>query len=54
LRDATGAWNAAVFLDAAIVLVGFVLLLLVRETRRTASEERPSEAAQEPTPEAST
>jgi ACS family D-galactonate transporter-like MFS transporter len=54
LRDATGAWNAAVFLDAAIVLVGFVLLLLVRETRRPASEERPSEAAQEPTPEAST
>jgi ACS family D-galactonate transporter-like MFS transporter len=54
LRDATGTWNAAVILDAGIVLVGFVLLLLVRETRRPASEERPSEAAQDPTPETST
>ena len=52
LRDATGAWNAAVMLDAGIVLVGFVLLLFVRETRTFASEERPSEGAQNPNPEA--
>ena len=32
LRDATVAWNAAVILDAGIVLVGFVVLLFVRET----------------------
>jgi MFS transporter, ACS family, D-galactonate transporter len=54
LRDVTGAWSAAVMLDAGIVLVGFVLLLLVRESRRPASEERPSEVAQDLGPETST
>jgi hypothetical protein len=43
-----------VMLDAGIVLVGFVLLLLVRESRRPASEERPSEVTQDANPEAST
>ena len=36
LRDATGDWNAAVFLDGGLMLVSFVLLCLVRE-KRTAS-----------------
>ncbi|HEY0128918.1 MAG TPA: MFS transporter [Rubrobacteraceae bacterium] len=54
LRDVTGTWNAAVMLDAGIVLVGFVLLLLVRESRRPASEEQPSEVTQDANPEAST
>ncbi len=31
LRDATGSFNAAVYLDAGIILVAFVLLLFVRE-----------------------
>jgi MFS family permease len=35
LRDATGNWNAAVFLDGGLMLVSFVLLCFVRE-RRTA------------------
>jgi MFS transporter, ACS family, D-galactonate transporter len=39
LRDATGAWNAAVMLDAGIVLVGFVVLLFVRETGAAPAEE---------------
>jgi len=39
LRDATGAWNAAVILDAGIVLVGFVVLLFVRETGAAPAEE---------------
>ena len=33
LRDATGAWSAAVFLDAGIIAVAVVLFLLVRERR---------------------
>ena len=33
LRDATGTWNTAVFLDAGIILASFVLLLFVRESR---------------------
>jgi MFS transporter, ACS family, D-galactonate transporter len=36
LRDATGDWNAAVFLDGGLMLVSFVLLCFVRE-RRTAA-----------------
>jgi MFS transporter, ACS family, D-galactonate transporter len=31
LRDATGSWNAAVLLDAGLILTSFVLLLFVRE-----------------------
>ena len=34
LRDATGDWTAAVFLDGGLMLVSFVLLCLVREQRR--------------------
>jgi MFS transporter, ACS family, D-galactonate transporter len=33
LRDATGDWTAAVFLDGGLMLVSFVLLCLVRENR---------------------
>jgi nitrate/nitrite transporter NarK len=33
LRDATGDWTAAVFLDGGLMLVSFVLLCLVRERR---------------------
>jgi hypothetical protein len=33
LRDATGDWTAAVFLDGGLMLVSFVLLCLVRESR---------------------
>jgi MFS transporter, ACS family, D-galactonate transporter len=37
LRDATGNWNAAVFLDGGLMLVSFVLLCLVREKREVAA-----------------
>ncbi|MCL6593112.1 MAG: MFS transporter, partial [Alicyclobacillus sp.] len=33
LRDATGSWNAAVYLDAVLVFVSFLLIVLVRERR---------------------
>jgi hypothetical protein len=33
LRDATGDWNAAVFLDGGLMLVSFVLQCLVRERK---------------------
>jgi MFS transporter, ACS family, D-galactonate transporter len=33
LRDATGDWNAAVFLDGGLMLVSFVLLCFVRARR---------------------
>ncbi len=33
LRDATGNWNTAVFLDAGIILTSFVLLLFVQESK---------------------
>jgi MFS-type transporter involved in bile tolerance (Atg22 family) len=36
LRDATGDWTAAVFLDGGLMLVSFVLLCLVRENRAAA------------------
>jgi MFS transporter, ACS family, D-galactonate transporter len=35
LRDATGAWSAAVFLDAGLIACAVVLLLLVREASRS-------------------
>jgi MFS transporter, ACS family, D-galactonate transporter len=35
LRDATGDWTAAVFLDAGLILVSFVLFCFVRESRAT-------------------
>jgi MFS transporter, ACS family, D-galactonate transporter len=37
LRDATGNWNAAVLLDAGIILTSFVLLLFVRESKEAAT-----------------
>ena len=46
LRDATGAWNSAVFLDAGIVSVGFMLLLFVREQRALVDEKRPFEGTE--------
>ncbi|HVF00210.1 MAG TPA: MFS transporter, partial [Rubrobacteraceae bacterium] len=45
LRDVTGEWNAAVMLDAGIILVSVVLLFFVRESR-AASVEQPSEIEQ--------
>src|SRR4051794_39976552 len=35
LRDATGGWAAAVFVDAGLVLAAVFLLALVREVRGT-------------------
>jgi MFS family permease len=47
LRDATGAWSAAVFLDAGIIAAAVVLFLLVRErsSSRTLRGEEHVEAA---------
>src|SRR3954467_3263937 len=48
LRDATGAWSTAVFLDAGIIAVAVVLFLLVRErtsSRTLRGEERVAPAA---------
>ena len=36
LRDATGDWTAAVFLDAGLILGSFLLLCFVREKRGAA------------------
>ena len=33
LRDATGGWTAAVFLDAGLILAAVLLLALVRDAR---------------------
>jgi MFS family permease len=44
LRDATGGWNAAVMLDAGIILASAVVLLFVRESRIASAEGRPAEA----------
>ena len=44
LRDATGEWNAAVMLDAGIILASIVLLLFVRESRTVSAEKQPSAA----------
>ena len=41
LRDATGDWSAAVFLDAGLILGSFVLLCFVREQRAEARPPRP-------------
>ena len=35
LRDATGDWSAAVFLDAGLILASFLLFCFVREKRTT-------------------
>src|SRR3954471_5108158 len=42
LRDATGGWTAAVFVDAGLILAAVVLLSLVREARLGGSGEGPS------------
>jgi MFS-type transporter involved in bile tolerance (Atg22 family) len=54
LRGATGTWTAAVMLDGAIVLAGFVLILFVRETRVAEAEKSPSEGVEAPGSETST
>jgi MFS transporter, ACS family, D-galactonate transporter len=41
LRDATGDWNAAVFLDGGLMLVSFLLLCFVREKRAAAAPAGP-------------
>lgn len=51
LRGVTGGWAAAVMLDGAIVLVGFGLLLFVRESRTPVGEEESSAATETATPE---
>lgn len=38
LRDATGGWGAALYLDAGIILTSFVLLMFVREPRGELAE----------------
>jgi ACS family D-galactonate transporter-like MFS transporter len=34
LRDATGSWNSAVYLDAVLIFVSFLLIVFVRERRK--------------------
>lgn len=50
LRDATGDWNAAVLLDAGIILTSFALLLFVREPREEVVEPVPARARLEREP----
>lgn len=45
LRGATGSWTTAIMLDGAIVLVGFVLILFVNESK-TISEKEPQSTEQ--------
>jgi len=52
LRDATGAWSTAVFLDAGVIAVAMVLFILVRErsssrTLRGEEREAPEAAGEE-------
>jgi hypothetical protein len=35
LRDATGAWSAAVFLDAGLIACAVLLFLFVRESAKS-------------------
>jgi MFS family permease len=46
LRDVTGDWHAAVFLDAGVILASAVVLLFVRESRAPSAEKQPSEEAE--------
>ena len=50
LRDATGEWTTAVYLDAAIIAMSFVFVLFVRErqTSRAFTRVRSQPAAREP------
>ncbi len=43
LRDATGSWGAALYLDAGIILASFVVLLFVREPRVERVEPAPAQ-----------
>src|SRR3954454_4604955 len=43
LRDATGGWAAAVFVDAGLILAAVILLACVREAVMGGSEEGPAE-----------
>jgi ACS family D-galactonate transporter-like MFS transporter len=45
LRDSAGNWNAAVMLDAGIILASFVLLLFVRDPREEVHEPVPARAS---------
>ena len=38
LRDATGGWSAAIFLDAGLIAAAMLLFLFVREAARPESE----------------
>ena len=42
VRDATGNCNAAVIIDAGIILISFVLVLFVREPRGEGEELAPA------------
>ena len=44
LRDATGGWGPALYLDAGIILASFVLLMFVREPRTERVEPAQAEA----------
>jgi MFS transporter, ACS family, D-galactonate transporter len=44
LRDATGGWGPALYLDAGIILTSFVLLMFVREPRTERVEPAPAGA----------
>lgn len=41
LRDATGDWTAAVFLDAGLILGSFLLLCFVRERKAVSPASAP-------------
>jgi hypothetical protein len=47
-HHATGNWNAAVMLDADIILASFVLLLFVREPREEVEGAAPAGTRPEP------
>ena len=47
LRDATGGWGPALYLDAGIILTSFVLLLYVREPRVERAEPAPAHSEPE-------
>lgn len=47
LRDATGGWGPALYLDAGIILTSFVLLMFVREPRVERAEPAPAHSEPE-------
>ena len=48
LRDATGGWGAALYLDAGLILISCVLLMFVREPRVEKVEHTPARSEPEP------